>query len=120
MPRKTELSKQNVLFLLFSQVKRKRESSELSGDEGLFMNDPFSSTMNSSGINDMNSSHSQSSQHHQQMQHYGMMQQSADHSGEGQAMLGGHQLQQLVKLQPGTAPGLQIQSQVWNNYKKRK
>lgn len=77
------------------------------------MADPFSTTMNSSGMNDMNSSHSQSSQHHQQMQHYGMMPQSANHSGEGQAMMG-HQLQHLVKLQPGTATGHQISPQVRN------
>uniref|UniRef100_A0A914GWZ4 MADF domain-containing protein n=1 Tax=Globodera rostochiensis TaxID=31243 RepID=A0A914GWZ4_GLORO len=53
-----------------AQVKRKRESSELSGDEGLFTEDPYSSTLNSSGRSTTN-----------------------------QTIIG-HQLQQLVKLQP--------------------
>jgi hypothetical protein len=79
-------------------VKRKRESSELSGDEGMFLGDTFSSTLNSSGLSSLpggnnDLSGSQSSQHlqQQQQQHYGMMGQI----GDGQSLVG-HPLQQLV------------------------
>lgn len=83
------------------------------------MNDAFSSTLNSSGINsipgngDLNSSQASQQQHQQiQSQHYSMLQQNPNL--EEQVI--GQQLQQLVKLQNqhqiGSAATLQIQQQV--------
>ena len=94
----------------------------------MFMNDTFSSTLNSSELDSLSlsntmggsSSQQNSQHHHQQMQqqqsHYEMLQQQNGGGGinaEGQVIIG-HQLQQLVKLQNQQH---QIQSQVCSRFR---
>ncbi|KAL3119647.1 hypothetical protein niasHT_006733 [Heterodera trifolii] len=84
-----------------AQVKRKQESSDLSGEE--CMEDAYS-TQNASGLSNSLPGNSttplDAAHHHQQQQHYANVLMPNSGQPIEEAAIVGHQLQQLVKLQP--------------------